>query len=65
MLVPAHSDLISTLIPRQTYLHIGSQILDLNRDIDQNKAVLLIENDLEYQRIDQFKSLYSIFDCIE
>ena len=51
--------LVASLVPPQTYLQFGSEApLDVDRgDIDCQAAVLVVEHDQEYMRIDEFKSL--------
>ena len=46
MLIPQHGNpLLAGLVPPQTYLHIASENLDLDKDIKIESAVLLIESD--------------------
>jgi len=41
-------------VPPQTYLEFGSETLHLDKDINCEDAVLIVEHDQDYMRIDEF-----------
>lgn len=64
-LIPkAPNPLLASLIPAQTYLSFGSQTYDLDKDIDSHHAVLVVEHDQDYMRIDDFQSYKHIIETL-
>eukprot|EP00347_Sterkiella_histriomuscorum_P007323 403349390 len=59
-ILPKRYEFIDDIIPKQTYLSVGSMNLDLEKDIAQDQAILLIECDIDYQRLDKYESLDQI-----
>ena len=56
--------ILESLVPPQTFLNFGTQErLDLERDINQEEALLVIENDTDYIRKDKFKTLAEILSA--
>jgi hypothetical protein len=53
-LLPKVTPLLSSLVPPQTYLEFGSETLHLDKDINCEDAVLIVEHDQDYMRIDEF-----------
>ena len=53
------------MVPPQTYLSFGSQNFDFEKDIEGEKAILLIEHDQDYMRIDHFTSYKEIIDTLQ
>jgi hypothetical protein len=63
--VPQHGNpLLASVTPPQTYLHVGSEYLDFERDINSEAAVILVESDREYMRIDGFNSVQEVTDAL-
>ena len=59
-LTPQHKNpLLASITPPQTYLHVASEYLKFD-DVNKAFAVLLIENDKDYMRIDRFQSYEEI-----
>ena len=64
-LLPVVSNpLVAQLVPPQTYLTFGSQDqLDIDSDIECEQAILLVEHDQDYMRIDKFDSMREIVEA--
>jgi hypothetical protein len=62
LMPPVHklNPLLIDIIPEQTYLKFASHTLDFDKDICQNKALLIVENDADYMRIDQYQTLHQV-----
>ncbi|CDW81654.1 UNKNOWN [Stylonychia lemnae] len=59
-LKPKKYDILEGIAAPQSYVRVGSMILNEESDIDYEKAVLITEIDEDYQRRDKFENLEQI-----